>query len=139
MDAKAERSLEKLDADACMGLLRTQPVGRIAVTGAHGFPLVYPVNYAIESGEIVFRTSQNMEHLLDHSIVTFEVDSFDPETRAGWSVMAHGSLVPHHEPGSFDAEGILPTTGAVPWAPGERKIWMRLVPEVVSGRRIAED
>jgi len=137
MDAHVERSLEKLDADSCMELLRTQPVGRIAVTGPHGFPLIYPVNYAIESGEIVFRTSENMEHLLDHSIVTFEVDSFDERTRSGWSVMAHGSLVPHHQPGTFDLRGVTPTAGAVPWAPGERNIWMRLVPEVVSGRRIA--
>lgn len=133
---ESELNFEELDSQACRTLLGAGVIGRIAVNGEGGFPLVFPINYTVESGAIVFRTSNNMEHLLEHSIVTFEVDDIDSDTRTGWSVMAHGFIQSLSDVGVLVLEESIPGVGAGPWAPGKRNIWMRVVPQVLSGRRI---
>lgn len=94
----AHKVLEELDGETCLSLMGSRPVGRLAMCNHAGYPLVFPVNYAIESGVIVFRTAHGTKHDLSaHSLVTFEVDDFDVNERAGWSVMAHPRVVHRYE------------------------------------------
>lgn len=83
--------LEPLDPEACRRLLTTQPVGRIGIT-AHALPVILPVNYAVLGDAIVFRTipGTKLDAATNKAIVAFEVDSYEPDGRAGWSVVVVG-------------------------------------------------
>lgn len=112
-------------------------IGRLAVCSRAGYPLVFPVNYVFNSGEIIFRTGLGTKRDLSvDSLVTFEVDDFDVNTRTGWSVVVHGVVQLMPEMGMIMLDRPFEDAGAGPWAPGERSIWMRIVPQVLTGRRI---
>ena len=46
-----------LPANACWALLRSQEVGRLAVSIADR-PEIFPVNYVVDHGTVVFRTAE---------------------------------------------------------------------------------
>jgi nitroimidazol reductase NimA-like FMN-containing flavoprotein (pyridoxamine 5'-phosphate oxidase superfamily) len=83
--------LEVLGAAECVRLLQTQNFGRIAVS-AGALPVVLPVNFVVLNDQIVIRTRRGttLAAATRNSVVAFEVDEFDPETGAGWSVMVQG-------------------------------------------------
>ena len=55
----------------CWELLATQPVGRVAVIVGH-YPVVFPVNYAVDDKTIVYRTGAGTKlHSVHRSNVTF--------------------------------------------------------------------
>jgi nitroimidazol reductase NimA-like FMN-containing flavoprotein (pyridoxamine 5'-phosphate oxidase superfamily) len=128
--------LEEIETDDCWALLRSQPVGRFAVI-AGPYPLVFPVNYAVDRRHILFRTGAGTKlWAVHHSNVTFQVDQIDPEHRSGWSVMAWGAA---HEISEEEHVGVVDRAApavAVPWAPGERGHTVRMVVDGISGRRI---
>jgi uncharacterized protein len=129
-------AIEEIDESECWRLLETQPVGRVAVIVGH-YPLVFPVNHAVDRRGIVFRTGAGTKLWAIHrSNVTFEVDDFDLGNQTGWSVMVKGSareLSVERNPELVARAG---QSGAVPWAPGQRESMVRIVPDAVSGRRI---
>jgi uncharacterized protein len=128
--------LQVLSDDECYRLLATQQIGRLGVNAEH-YPLIFPVNYALDHGVIVIRTDAGTKlAAADHANVTFEVDEIDQQTRSGWSVLVRGlaeEVTTEHR-----AELIERTkaSGVEPWAPGDRGHWMRLIPQEISGRRI---
>ena len=83
--------LEVLSGAECMRLLRTQTFGRIAVS-ANALPVVLPVNFLVLGDQIVIRTRRGttLAAATRNAIVAFEVDQFDEETGAGWSVLVQG-------------------------------------------------
>jgi uncharacterized protein len=131
-----EGALHVLPTEECYRLLATQEIGRIGVNAEH-YPLILPVNYALDGTTIVLRTGSGVIlHAAEHANVTFEVDDVDRRTRSGWSVLVRGQ-----------AEAVGPThrdelvartraTGVEPWAPGDRGNWLRVIPHDISGRRI---
>ena len=123
-----ERSgLEVLDRAECAVLLAERVVGRIALAGRGGVE-IFPVNYASDGNEIVFRTAAGTKlDAAGRGEVCFEIDEFDLEARTGWSVVVHGRLE------EVDASEL----GVVPWAHGPKTHWLRVVPTRVSGRRVA--
>jgi uncharacterized protein len=129
-------ALEEIDTQECWRLLESQTVGRFAVV-VGPYPLVFPVNYAVDHRHILFRTGAGTKLWSIHrSNVTFQVDQFDPVHRSGWSVMAWGAA---HEVSDGDHPGIeekATSGGAVPWAPGRRGHLVRMVVDGISGRRI---
>jgi uncharacterized protein len=131
-----DAELQILSDEDCYGLLATQQIGRLGVNAEH-YPLIFPVNYALDHGVIVIRTNAGTKlAAADHANVTFEVDQIDQWTRSGWSVLVRGlaeKLTSEHR-----AELIERTkaSGVQPWAPGDRGHWMRLIPHDISGRRI---
>ncbi len=130
-DALDQGTLDEIDIDECWRLLSTQPVGRVAVIVGQ-YPLVFPVNYTLDGMHIVFRTGVGTKlWAIDRSNVTFEVDELDLAGRSGWSVMVRGAA---HElsPKRTSTE----SSGAVPWAPGERVHMVRIVADQITGRRI---
>ncbi len=129
-------AFEYLSGDECFELLATQPIGRLGVNDDH-YPLIFPVNFALDHRVIVIRTDpgSKLTHA-SHANVTFEVDAFDPESRTGWSVLVRGLAeeltADHHA----DVVERTVAAGVDPWAPGEHGHWLRLIPHAVTGRRI---
>jgi nitroimidazol reductase NimA-like FMN-containing flavoprotein (pyridoxamine 5'-phosphate oxidase superfamily) len=129
-------SLDEIEAEECWRLLATQQVGRLAVMVGH-YPLVFPVNFALDDKVIVFRTAPGTKlYAIERSNVTFEVDEIDVVRRSGWSVLvrgvAHQLLARRNSEMAARSEA----AGAQPWAPGERDRIVRIVPDQVTGRRI---
>jgi nitroimidazol reductase NimA-like FMN-containing flavoprotein (pyridoxamine 5'-phosphate oxidase superfamily) len=128
--------MEWIDPDQCRSLLVRGDIGRIAVVDG-GAPLVFPVTYVVDGDAIVFRTGEGTKlHAVGRAPACFEVDAFDRETRTGWSVIVQGRLeeVTLHDATTLDR---LEHLGLEPWLEGAGTHWMRLVPSVTTGRRLA--
>ena len=131
--------LEVLDVDECHRLLATQQIGRLGVAGGH-YPLILPVNYALDRGVVVIRTHPGpMLSGANHANVAFEVDAIDPLTRSGWSVLVQGLAEEVTDAHRAELVARTRATGIRPWAPGGYGRWLRLIPQVVTGRRIVPD
>lgn len=130
------RPLAEIDRDECLRLLATDVIGRLALVVGNT-ATIRPVNYALDGDIVVFRTDPGTK--VDHgprARASFEVDSFDRHSRTGWSVVATGRL---EEVTAYDAETYERVRGvaADPWVSGDKAHWMRLVPDRVTGRRLA--
>ena len=129
--------LDEIDRDECLELLKTQPVGRLAVAD-HGYypPHIVPVNYEVDGDSIIFRSDAGLKFrlsvLAEHS-VSFEADSIDREGHLAWSVVVQGRAE------LLDDEQVanLPYGEWLrPWAPGDRLTWVRIAPYTITGRRL---
>jgi nitroimidazol reductase NimA-like FMN-containing flavoprotein (pyridoxamine 5'-phosphate oxidase superfamily) len=135
----ADRVIEELDQDQCLNLISAGGIGRIAYTGRFG-PAVLPVNYTLQDGAVVFRTAEHGP--LDEDLrtgvtnadykVAFEIDDIDPAARQGWSVLIQGPA--HHVTGA--GEEAAREAGVESWAPGDRELYVRIVPSRITGRRV---
>jgi nitroimidazol reductase NimA-like FMN-containing flavoprotein (pyridoxamine 5'-phosphate oxidase superfamily) len=128
--------LQHLSQDECFALLATQEIGRIGINAEH-YPLIFPVNYALDHGVIVIRSGAGTKLTqASHANVTFEVDEIDRRQRSGWSVLVRGlaeEVTDHHRDALVERTK---TTAKEPWAPGEHGHYLRLIPHAVSGRRL---
>jgi nitroimidazol reductase NimA-like FMN-containing flavoprotein (pyridoxamine 5'-phosphate oxidase superfamily) len=123
-----------IDPRACLALLGTGGVGRVAVSmGA--VPAVFPVHYAMLDGEVVFRTGRGtrLDAAMRNAVVAFEVDDVDPQYREGWSVLVVGIADEITDDARRARAEALPLR---PLAPGSAEGVMVIRPELVSGRRI---
>lgn len=125
--------LTVLDVAECWQLLDSAGVGRVAMAAAEGL-VVVPVNFAVQDGEVVFRTTEG--GLLGRAAdwgraVAFQADHFDKQMRQGWSVLVRGQLRR-----ADDQETPALVELVAPWARGERNVVGRVTPDAVSGRRI---
>ena len=135
-----EPIVEALGEDECLKLISPGGVGRLAFTGRYGLS-VFPVNYKVHEGSVVFRTaaySPSDEDLRTgipdaEYKVAFEVDAFDVAAREGWSVLIQG---PAHHMDSLTEHKAALATGVEPWAGGEREQAICITPTRVTGRRI---
>ena len=127
--------LELLDEQECRSLLAGGTIGRVGMTVA-ALPVILPVNYAYVDGDVVFRTGDGTKLRASQAgtVVAFEVDSYDTDAQTGWSVLAVGRAREVTEPEDIDAARSL---GLAPWANGERTRYVRMHPEMLTGRRIA--
>jgi len=127
--------LEYIPRDECMRLLSGHYLGRVGVSVA-GRPLIMPVNYVVDDGSVVFRTSDGTK--FDASVrgefVAFEVDEADPEYHEGWSVLVSGVAEEIVDAAELARAERLPLR---PWAPGVKPHFLRVTPVTISGRRIA--
>ncbi|HVW32359.1 MAG TPA: pyridoxamine 5'-phosphate oxidase family protein [Acidimicrobiia bacterium] len=124
--------IEELDREACLALLQTASFGRLAVGRPDGPPHVVPVNYAVLRGSVVFRSLPGTKRsLLVTEPVTFEVDSWDPRSGMGWSVVLQGLA---YEASDREMEGERLDLDS----PAEQQTsrWVRLMPDTITGRRI---
>jgi len=82
-----------LDQHECWQLLRDQEVGRLAVSIAN-HPDIFPVNYVVDHGSIVFRTAEGTKLAASvlGAAVAFEIDGYDAETRAASSAKERDNL-----------------------------------------------
>ena len=129
-----DEGLELLTEDEALALLSAAEVGRIGVTmGA--MPAIFPVNYRMIDGAIVFRTAagSKLTAATEGAVVAFEVDDYDRADRSGWSVLAVGQAELVHE-GHMALKAI--AAHLEPYADGTRTSIIRIEPTFVSGRRI---
>jgi uncharacterized protein len=128
--------LDEINAAECWRLLGTQAVGRVAVIVGH-YPLVFPVNYAVDDNSILYRTGTGTKlHSIHRSNVTFQVDSIDPIHHTGWSVMVKGVAQELNVVRNQGTVSRAELQGASPWAPGERNHFIRILADDITGRRI---
>ena len=129
--------LELLDENECARLLQAGGIGRVGVT-INGLPVILPVNYSWLDGDVIFRTGpgSKLRAASRHAVIAFEIDAHDTELRTGWSVLAIGrsELVDEPEERS-QLERFLPQS----FAGGTRDAYVRLHPEMLTGRRIAPE
>lgn len=132
--------LEHLDEAECLRLIAPGGIGRIAYTGTYDLT-VFPVNYKLHNGEILFRTSADSLTVDDLRTgiegseyrVAFEVDDFSHASREGWSVLVQGPA--HHLDDEAERADAL-TAGLEAWPGGERDHFIKVSPMRVTGRRI---
>ena len=131
-----DSTMHQIPAEECYELLGTQEIGRLGVVAEH-YPLIFPVNYALDGTTLIVRThSGTILRAAEHANVTFEIDEIDRRARRGWSVLVRGQAEEVGE--SHRAELVARTheAGVEPWAPGEKGHWLRIIPHEISGRRI---
>jgi nitroimidazol reductase NimA-like FMN-containing flavoprotein (pyridoxamine 5'-phosphate oxidase superfamily) len=129
--------MEELSTGECIELLQSHHLGRVAVV-YDGQPIIFPVNYSADGGDVVFRTDPGTK-LTAGSLgrVAFEIDGVDESTRTGWSVVVQGVGNDITDDLDYLSEK-LRNLSVDPWVPGERARWMRIVATAVTGRRLRE-
>jgi len=115
-------------------LLKTRDVGRLALV-VDGRPEIFPVNYAFDERAVVFRTSPGMKlERGPYTAAAFEVDHVDRTSKVAWSVVVHGTA--HDITGSADRlSERLRTLVVRPAVPGQRRRWMAIYADRITGRR----
>ena len=125
----------ELDRQECLRLLAKVPVGRIVHT-RQALPAVLPVNFGLDGdGAVVLRTSAASElaRAVDGVVVAFEADEVDAATQSGWSVVVTGAATVVRDP---DEHKRLIRTGPRSWAPSPQEVFVRIEPELVTGREL---
>lgn len=117
----------------CLELLAAGSIGRVGWNAAVG-PQILPVSYAFVDRRIVFRTTPDgpLAELRQAQQVAFEIDAFDPAIRTGWSVLVRGRSAAATEPD--DLVHLWGEADPVPWAPGDRSLFITITIEVITGR-----
>ncbi|MFI7528751.1 pyridoxamine 5'-phosphate oxidase family protein [Nocardia salmonicida] len=126
-------SVRELAVDECWGLLRVGEVGRLAVW-VEDHPEIFPLNYAVDHGTLVFRTARGtkMSAALSDAPVALEVDGYISGSHEAWSVVVKGRAEGIREIGEVMDTVDLPL---FPWQAGAKDFFIRLVPTMVTGRR----
>jgi nitroimidazol reductase NimA-like FMN-containing flavoprotein (pyridoxamine 5'-phosphate oxidase superfamily) len=128
--ARDEGGLEELEHDECLALVGSMSIGRLAVAVEDAPPLVVPVNYVLDGEIVVFRTGPGTKlFALRDTPVSFQVDLIDPFHRTGWSVLIRGVAYE-----AIDRE--VAHLVVEPWAAGDKRHWIRVLPTAITGRRI---
>jgi uncharacterized protein len=131
-----DATMHVIPAEECYRLLRTQEIGRLALIAEH-YPLIFPVNYALDGTTLVIRThAGTIRRAAEHANVCFEVDEIDRRTRSGWSVLVRGQAEEVGDAHRADLVARTQAAGVQPWAPGEKGHWVRIITHEISGRRI---
>ena len=114
----------------CWEMLATESIGRVAFA-LDGQVEIFPVNYAIDGDGIIFRTNVGRKYTGARvGEVAFEADSLDPASKAGWSVVIHGTS---RDITKFDS---MERQRAQAWT-GPKDFLVRITPRSISGRRVS--
>jgi transcriptional regulator with XRE-family HTH domain len=126
--------VRKLTPGECRRLIEPGGFGRIAFSTVSG-PVVLPVNYTMVSGSVVIRT--NAGTLIEthgDERAAFEVDHVDEVLRQGWSVLIRGQA--HRVVQSGELRNVKEQVTTLTWPVGARDVYIRIVAEQITGRRI---
>ena len=125
---------QELSKSECFKLLARERVGRVAVVDDRG-PVVFLVNFVLDRHMVVFRTDEGtkLDAACRGSRVAFEIDGTDAAHRTGWSVLVRGEAIEVTGAAELARLRKLPLN---PWAPGAKTHYVRILPAVLTGRRI---
>ncbi|MDN3903527.1 pyridoxamine 5'-phosphate oxidase family protein [Arthrobacter sp. YD2] len=133
MPTSEEATADQLTSNQCWDYIRRAQFGRLAVI-VDGRPEIFPINFAVDHGSVVFRTAAGtkLSGALSGNTVAFEIDGYDDNLSSAWSVVLKGtaSLLADNE--DLLASEDLPL---FPWQAGTKNAFVRIDPEVTSGRR----
>jgi transcriptional regulator with XRE-family HTH domain len=126
--------VERMQPAECYRMLAPRGIGRIAFATGSGL-MVLPVNYAVADRSIVIRTgSGSLIAVHGDGDVSFQADHFDLELGQGWSVLVRGEAHRVLQPGEL--RHLREGCDLRPWPAGEHDLFVRIVANHVSGRRI---
>jgi uncharacterized protein len=126
--------LEMLSEPEALELLATVPLGRL-VYSDRALPFVAPVSFILDGEDIVIRTGRR-SNLATHgpgNVVAFQVDDIAVSTGSGWTVVVTGRLHLVHDAVEIARLSALKLRS---WAPATSDRYLRLRPELITGRRI---
>jgi len=136
LDASGGRGSQwlELTMGECFELLAGQRLGRLAFVDALG-PIVLPVNFVLDTHMVVIRTDEGTKlDIASHGgRVAFEVDQIDAVTGSAWSVLIRGEAIEVTDGQELARLSTLPLH---PLAPGQKSHYVRILPALVTGRRI---
>lgn len=129
-----ETRWQELTRSECFEFLALHDLGRLAFVDDLG-PVVIPVNYVLDRYMLVIRTDEGAK--LDAARrgvkVAFEIDEMDAAGKTGWSVLVRGEAVAVSDLAELELLRDLPVR---PLAPGSKCHYIRVMPAVLTGRRI---
>lgn len=122
----------ELTTNQCWEYIRQAEIGRLAVI-ADAHPEIFPINFVVDHGSVVFRTAEGtkLRAALENGTVAFEVDGYDDRLGFAWSVVLKGSAVRLESIEEVLASEELPL---FPWQSGEKNHFLRIEPVQTSGR-----
>jgi transcriptional regulator with XRE-family HTH domain len=126
--------LERLSPLECRHLLALGGIGRIAFGTASGL-MVLPANFAVVADTVVLRTGSGSliaAHADDE--VSFETDHFDEVLGQGWSVLVRGRA--HRVLQLGELRNLQAACDLVPWPADEHDLYVRIVSDHITGRRV---
>src|SRR6266508_1535785 len=125
---------QELTKDECFSLLAGQHLGRVVLVDDRG-PIALPVNFLLDQHTVLFRSDEGTK--LDAAVrggrVASQIDGVDEATRTGWSVLVRGEATEITDPAELARVRKLPLYS---WAPGAKTRYVRILPTVLTGRRI---
>jgi transcriptional regulator with XRE-family HTH domain len=127
-------ALDDLDRPTCQALISEGGVGRV-VFDEPGGPVALPVNFRMLDEDVIVRTTSSAALLrsLGTATISFEVDHIDDALTEGWSVLIRGNAHSISDPEELRLAKAL---GVTPWAGGNRDVYVRIVSNEVTGRRL---
>lgn len=128
------RALADLSRDECLQLLGQAKVGRVGLS-IQALPAVLPVTFALYDDHVVIRIvpGTKLDTAAAGAVVAFEVDGYEPDGSAGWSVMVQGRAEPVTDPADLADLGRLVLES---WAlEGSADHYIRIGIATVTGRR----
>jgi uncharacterized protein len=127
-------ALTQLPRDECLRLMGSVYLGRLIYT-RRALPAVELVTFALDQGDIVVRIEAGgrVADATQHSVVAFETDELDAGQQAGWSVTAIGRAREVTDPADISR---LQKMGLSSWAPRMKEHFIRISPEILTGRRL---
>ncbi len=135
--SSTETGLLELSDEECLRLLTTHRprLGRLAFMSG-GRVLVFPMNFVAVGKLIYFRTAPGSKLMAAFRAqqVTFEIDHVDDVWEEGWSVLAFGRIREVNDEEELEDLRKRPLR---PWAAGDRRHYLRMDIDWLSGRRIA--
>ncbi|MDT0180451.1 pyridoxamine 5'-phosphate oxidase family protein [Microbacterium sp. ARD31] len=123
-------TVARLTDEECWQRLGTQQLGRL-VTRVGEVLDIFPVNYVVDDGGVVFRTAEGSKlfELTVNDEVLFEVD--DHTDADAWSVVLRGHAHRLDTSAEVEHADSLPLK---PWIPTLKYHYVRVVPTSLSGR-----
>ncbi|MFF4255190.1 pyridoxamine 5'-phosphate oxidase family protein [Streptomyces sp. NPDC001663] len=124
-----------LDRQECLRLLAKVPVGRVVYT-CQALPAILPVSFSLDTdASVVLSTSagSDLVRAIDGVVVAFEADEFTVPTQSGWSVVVTGRATAVTDP---DEHERLAQSGPRSWMPLGEAVFVRIEPEMVTGREL---
>ena len=125
----------ELPRQECLRLMVEVPLGRIVYT-RRALPAVLPVTFSLDAdGAVLLRTAagSDLVRAMDGAIVAFEVDDVDTVRQSGWSVVVTGAATVVTDPVEHQR---LSRTGPVSWVPAPQEVFIRIEPELITGREL---
>jgi nitroimidazol reductase NimA-like FMN-containing flavoprotein (pyridoxamine 5'-phosphate oxidase superfamily) len=126
-----------LSPSECRELLQGGVVGRVGMATPVG-PRIVPVNYQVHENAIVFRTApySELSRYGWDTDLAFEVDDYDRETQAAWSVVAVGRAHVVDDP--EEVRRLQQPQALQSWASGSRHLFVKLSWRDLTGVRLGD-
>jgi uncharacterized protein len=125
------RPVQLLSEGECWARLEAAEFGRMAYHLADEVHIA-PVNYAVDQGRLIFRTSEGSKLLgvVMNEDVAFEIDRIDDAVETAWSVIARGRAHILDGDEARQADNLR----LRPWVSSEKHNVVAITVEEVSGR-----